>query len=105
MILLIKLQSKLFLVIAYCITEEFSIPYNISPFQAAYQLCPHHVSHYLGMDIHDTPCINRNIPIEPGMVITIEPGKYIEAIANCTTTTNNSKQCMSIVCIKFLGGC
>ncbi|KAF7268794.1 xaa-Pro aminopeptidase 3 [Rhynchophorus ferrugineus] len=45
--------------------------------KAAYQLCPHHVSHYLGMDVHDTPSISRNIKIEPGMVITIEPGIYI----------------------------
>ncbi|XP_030759104.1 xaa-Pro aminopeptidase 3 isoform X2 [Sitophilus oryzae] len=45
--------------------------------KAAYQLCPHHVSHYLGMDVHDTSSISRNIKIEPGMVITIEPGIYI----------------------------
>ncbi|CAH0552675.1 unnamed protein product [Brassicogethes aeneus] len=45
--------------------------------KAAYQLCPHHVSHYLGMDVHDTPLISRNINIQPGMVITVEPGIYI----------------------------
>lgn len=43
----------------------------------AYQLCPHHVSHYLGMDVHDTSLVNRNIPIQPGMIITIEPGIYV----------------------------
>nr|XP_023028254.1 probable Xaa-Pro aminopeptidase 3 [Leptinotarsa decemlineata] len=52
-------------------------PSNAYLMKAAYQLCPHHVSHYLGMDIHDTPTIDRNIKIEPGMVITIEPGIYI----------------------------
>ncbi|CAH1964027.1 unnamed protein product [Acanthoscelides obtectus] len=52
-------------------------PSNSYLMKAAYQLCPHHVSHYLGMDIHDTPSITRNIKIEPGMVITIEPGVYI----------------------------
>ena len=41
------------------------------------QLCPHHVSHYLGMDVHDTPEIQRNINLEPGMVVTVEPGVYI----------------------------
>lgn len=41
----------------------------------AYSVCPHHVSHYLGIDVHDTGTVNRNIPLEPGMVITIEPGK------------------------------
>lgn len=45
--------------------------------QAAYQLCPHHVAHYLGMDIHDTPTISRDRKLEPGMIITIEPGIYI----------------------------
>ncbi|KAG5897058.1 hypothetical protein JTB14_025874 [Gonioctena quinquepunctata] len=52
-------------------------PSNSYLMKAAYQLCPHHVSHYLGMDIHDTPSINRNIKLEPGMVITIEPGIYV----------------------------
>jgi Xaa-Pro aminopeptidase len=45
--------------------------------KAAYQFCPHHVSHYLGMDVHDTPLITRNIKIRPGMIITVEPGVYI----------------------------
>lgn len=41
----------------------------------AYSVCPHHVSHYLGIDVHDTGTVKRSIPLEPGMVITIEPGK------------------------------
>ncbi|KAG1710431.1 Xaa-Pro aminopeptidase 3 [Nymphon striatum] len=45
--------------------------------QIAFKHCPHHVSHYLGMDVHDTPHISRDIPLKPGMVITIEPGIYI----------------------------
>jgi len=45
--------------------------------RAAYSFCPHHVSHYLGMDVHDTALIPRSIPLEPGMVITIEPGIYV----------------------------
>ncbi|XP_038639410.1 xaa-Pro aminopeptidase 3 isoform X2 [Scyliorhinus canicula] len=39
--------------------------------------CPHHVGHYLGMDVHDTPDISRSISLQPGMVVTIEPGIYI----------------------------
>ncbi|XP_043504584.1 xaa-Pro aminopeptidase 3-like [Polistes fuscatus] len=44
---------------------------------AAFSYCPHHVSHYLGMDVHDTAKISTNVPIQPGMIITIEPGVYI----------------------------
>ncbi|KAK0408987.1 hypothetical protein QR680_004278 [Steinernema hermaphroditum] len=42
------------------------------------RLCPHHVSHYLGMDIHDTATVPRNIAIQPGVCFTIEPGVYIQ---------------------------
>lgn len=44
-------------------------------FQAARRYCPHHVGHYLGMDVHDTPEVSRSQPLQPGMAITIEPGK------------------------------
>jgi len=53
------------------------IPKNINDnklLAAAYTYCPHHVSHYLGMDVHDTGKISRDINIQPGMIITIEPG-------------------------------
>lgn len=42
-----------------------------------YKFCPHHVSHYLGMDVHDTPLISRSIKLTPGIVCTVEPGIYI----------------------------
>ncbi|TAH63435.1 MAG: aminopeptidase P family protein [Gottschalkiaceae bacterium] len=36
----------------------------------------HGVSHYLGLDTHDVG--ERDVNLEPGMVLTIEPGLYIE---------------------------
>lgn len=47
--------------------------------RAAAKFCPHHVSHYLGMDVHDTPSIERNRSLTPGMIFTVEPAIYIDA--------------------------
>jgi len=34
-----------------------------------------HISHHLGLDVHDTGTANE--PLEPGMVVTCEPGLYL----------------------------
>ena len=43
----------------------------------------HRTSHWLGLDVHDVGAYagddGRPRPLEPGMVITIEPGLYIAA--------------------------
>ncbi|KAF2369213.1 Peptidase M24 [Trinorchestia longiramus] len=45
--------------------------------KVAMALCPHHVSHYLGMDVHDTATVARSDIVLPNSVITVEPGIYI----------------------------
>lgn len=41
--------------------------------------CPHDIGHYLGLDVHDSPEVTKMLKLEPGSVITIEPGIYIRA--------------------------
>jgi Xaa-Pro aminopeptidase len=45
---------------------------------------PHHTCHYLGMDVHDVGAYRSRgqyRPLEPGMIITVEPGLYVPASA------------------------
>ncbi len=39
------------------------------------QYFTHNIGHHIGLDVHDP--VPRTTPLEPGMVITIEPGLYI----------------------------
>ena len=40
-------------------------------------LFPHHVGHYIGLDVHDSPGYSRNETLVEGHCITIEPGIYV----------------------------
>ncbi|MGA0875795.1 MAG: aminopeptidase P N-terminal domain-containing protein [Bacilli bacterium] len=42
------------------------------------QLYYHNIGHHLGLDTHDP--ISRELPLEPGCVITVEPGLYIKEL-------------------------
>ncbi len=41
---------------------------------------PHQIGHHLGLDVHDFAAYRElyHVPLEPGMVVTIEPGLYID---------------------------
>lgn len=76
-----KLFETMCLRLGKYLKEVGLIPGHITNDQAlareAYAFCPHHVSHYLGMDVHDTPLVSRSMKLTPGMVCTVEPGIYI----------------------------
>ncbi|MCJ1354188.1 MAG: hypothetical protein MMC33_004175 [Icmadophila ericetorum] len=40
-------------------------------------LFPHHLGHYIGLDVHDTPGYSRKDALRAGQCVTIEPGIYV----------------------------
>jgi intermediate cleaving peptidase 55 len=40
-------------------------------------LFPHHVGHYIGLDVHDCPGYPRSVPLKAGHCVTVEPGIYV----------------------------
>jgi len=40
-------------------------------------LFPHHLGHYIGLDVHDCAGYPRNVSLRAGHCITIEPGIYV----------------------------
>ncbi|XP_038209094.1 xaa-Pro aminopeptidase 3-like [Zerene cesonia] len=59
--------------------QEGILPKNIDANELigrAYRLCPHHVSHYLGLDVHDAPLVRRRVPVKSVIIFGIT-GIYI----------------------------
>lgn len=74
-----ELFDTMCLKLGFYLQEVGLIPKSVSDLDlavAAYKFCPHHVSHFLGQDVHDTPQIAKMTPLQPGMVFTIEPGNW-----------------------------
>ncbi len=46
---------------------------------------PHLTGHGLGLDVHEMPIIDKDskILLKPGMIVTIEPGIYVEGVGAC----------------------
>ena len=40
-------------------------------------LFPHHLSHYVGLDVHETPSQSRKVPLQARQCIAVEPGIYV----------------------------
>ncbi|PHH54953.1 Intermediate cleaving peptidase 55 [Ceratocystis fimbriata CBS 114723] len=40
-------------------------------------LFPHHVGHYIGLDVHDCPGYSRGVKLKEGFCVTMEPGIYV----------------------------
>ncbi|KAJ1868366.1 aminopeptidase [Coemansia sp. RSA 989] len=59
------------------ITELKQIGFHTSERDVETRLYPHHVAHYLGLDVHDTVDMARSQVLKPNMVVTIEPGLYV----------------------------
>lgn len=51
--------------------------FDMSNPEAIQTLFPHHVGHYVGLDVHDSPGLSRSRKFERGMCVTVEPGIYV----------------------------
>jgi intermediate cleaving peptidase 55 len=57
--------------------ELQNIGFNVNTWDLERILYPHHVGHYLGLDVHDLHDLDRSRKLKKNMVVTIEPGIYV----------------------------
>ncbi|ETI27739.1 hypothetical protein G647_00188 [Cladophialophora carrionii CBS 160.54] len=60
----------------YLSKELKQIGFDMSS-KAIEKLFPHHLGHYIGMDVHDTVGYSRKVTLQEGHCITVEPGIYV----------------------------
>jgi intermediate cleaving peptidase 55 len=53
-----------------------SLDFNVGG-DAMEVLFPHHVGHYIGLDVHDCPGYSRGVNLKEGHCVTMEPGIYV----------------------------
>lgn len=58
-------------------TELAGLGFDMSKAGALESVYPHHVGHYVGLDVHDCPGYGRNVALRAGHCVTIEPGVYV----------------------------
>lgn len=58
-------------------TELARLGFDVAATGALEAVFPHHVGHYVGLDVHDCPGYGRNVPLRAGHCVTIEPGVYV----------------------------
>ncbi|KAF2020978.1 hypothetical protein BU24DRAFT_339405 [Aaosphaeria arxii CBS 175.79] len=54
-----------------------SLGFDMSDKDAINTIFPHHLGHYIGLDVHDSPGFPRSRQFEKGMCVTVEPGIYV----------------------------
>ena len=80
---LVELQDKAIAILTEALVELNLLSGSIKDLIAdkKYQkYYPHGIGHYLGMDVHDVGLSKQDdkpVPLESGMVVTMEPGLYI----------------------------
>lgn len=72
---LLKIQKQTQQFIFECLREE-NILHRQHKVKDVRSFFPHHFGHFLGLDVHDVN--SKTFPkLEPGMVLTVEPGIYL----------------------------
>lgn len=56
--------------------ELRALGFDLRPGVLEREIYPHALSHWLGMDLHDTPSVERTTRLEEGMCLSVEPAVY-----------------------------